>query len=88
VLPSIRKEGDSLVILHVEEVVKVERYFILKEEVRVRRVRATERCQEKVTLRKQEAVVTRLPIAKLGASLAETQTDLNSYETEKQTHEL
>jgi hypothetical protein len=43
---------------------------------------------EKVTLRKQEAAVTRLPIAKPTASLVETQTDLNSYETEKQTHEL
>jgi hypothetical protein len=56
--------------------------------VRVPRVKATERYQEKVTLRKQEAVVTRLPIAKPAASLAETQTDLNSHETEKQTHEL
>ena len=73
VLPSIRKEGDSLVIPHVDEVVKVERYLILKEEVRVRRVRATERYQEKVTLRKQEAVVPRLPIAKPAASLAGTQ---------------
>ncbi|MDT7817142.1 MAG: hypothetical protein QOJ42_7058 [Acidobacteriaceae bacterium] len=56
--------------------------------MRVPRVKATERYQEKVTLRKQEAVVTRLPIAKPAASLAETQTDLNSHETEKQTHEL
>jgi uncharacterized protein (TIGR02271 family) len=74
-LPSIREEGDSLVIPVVEEVVKVERYLLLKEEVRVRRVRATERYQESVTLRKQEAVVTRLPIANPAASLAETQTD-------------
>jgi uncharacterized protein (TIGR02271 family) len=87
-LPSIREEGDSLVIPVVEEVVKVERYLLLKEEVRVRRVRATERYQESVTLRKQEAVVTRLPIANPAASLAETQTDLTSDKKEKQTHEL
>jgi hypothetical protein len=34
----------------------------LKEEVRIRRVKGTERYQERVTLRKQEAVVNRLPI--------------------------
>jgi stress response protein YsnF len=32
---------------------------VLKEEVRIRRVRSTERHQEKVQLRYQEAVVTR-----------------------------
>jgi hypothetical protein len=34
---------------------------MLKEEVRIRRVRGTERHQERVMLRKQEAVITRLP---------------------------
>jgi uncharacterized protein (TIGR02271 family) len=60
-IPAVREEGDTIVIPIVEEVLVVERRLILKEEVRLRRVRTTERHQERVTLRKQEAVVTRLP---------------------------
>jgi hypothetical protein len=37
----------------------VERRLMLKEEIHIKRVRTTERHQEKVTLRSQEAVVTR-----------------------------
>jgi len=43
----------------VEERLFVERQVVLKEEIRVRRVRTTERHQEKVALRHQEAVITR-----------------------------
>jgi stress response protein YsnF len=43
----------------VEERLVVDRELVLKEEIRVRRVRTTERYQEKVALRQQEAVVTR-----------------------------
>ena len=54
------------VAAHVEqvkrEVLVIERRLLLKEEVRVRRVRSTERHQESVTLRHHEAVVTRLPV--------------------------
>ena len=60
--PTIREEGDTIVIPIVEEVLVVERRLLLKEEVRVRRVRSTERHQESVTLRHHEAVVTRLPV--------------------------
>lgn len=60
-VPSIREEGDTIVVPIVEEALVVERRLILKEEVRLRRTRSTERHQERVTLRKQEAVVTRLP---------------------------
>ncbi len=74
-MPSIRDDGDSIVIPVVEEVLRVERSLILKEEVRVRRVHATERYLENVTLRKQEAVVTRLPIAPPAASFTEAQND-------------
>lgn len=59
-MPSVREEGDSIIVPVVEEVLKIERLLILKEEVRIRRVKGTERYQERVTLRKQEAVVTRL----------------------------
>jgi uncharacterized protein (TIGR02271 family) len=61
-MPAIRDEGDTIVIPLVEEVLVVERRLFLKEEVRIRRVRSTERHQESVTLRHQEAVVTRVPV--------------------------
>jgi len=61
-MPPIIDEGDTVVIPIVEEVLVVERRLLLKEEVRVRRVRSTERHQESVTLRHHEAVVTRLPV--------------------------
>jgi len=74
-IPSIRQEEDVIVIPVVEEVVRVERHLMLKEEIRIRRIRTTERFQERVTLRKQEAVVNRLPIAPQTASAAEAKTD-------------
>ncbi|MGC2199360.1 MAG: YsnF/AvaK domain-containing protein [Stellaceae bacterium] len=61
-MPAVREEGDTIVIPIVEEVLVVERRLFLKEEVRIRRVRTTERHQESVTLRHQEAAVTRVPV--------------------------
>ncbi|HXP10733.1 MAG TPA: YsnF/AvaK domain-containing protein [Acidobacteriaceae bacterium] len=61
-MPPVREEGDYLIIPVVEEVLKIERVLVLKEEVRIRRVQHTERYQERVTLRRQQAVVNRLPI--------------------------
>jgi uncharacterized protein (TIGR02271 family) len=61
-MPSIRQEGDITIIPVVEEVLKVERQLVLKEEVRIRRIKTTEKHQEQVTLRRQEAVVSRTPI--------------------------
>ena len=60
-MPAVRDEGDTIVIPIVEEVLVIERRLLLKEEVRVRRVRSMERHQESVTLRHHEAVITRLP---------------------------
>jgi uncharacterized protein (TIGR02271 family) len=60
-MPSIRQEGDVTIIPVVEEVLKVERHLVLKEEVHIRRIKQTERYQESVTLRRQEALVSRLP---------------------------
>jgi uncharacterized protein (TIGR02271 family) len=59
-MPAIRNEGDTIVIPVVEETLAIQRQLRLKEEVRVRRVRDEERYREAVTLRNQEAVVTRL----------------------------
>lgn len=58
-VPQTRQEGDTTIIPVVEEVLIVERRLMLKEEIHVRRVRTVENFQEKVTLRRQEAVVTR-----------------------------
>jgi uncharacterized protein (TIGR02271 family) len=61
-VPPVREEGETIIVPVVEEVLIVERRLILKEEVRIRRIRETERHDEKVTLRQQEAVILRLPV--------------------------
>jgi stress response protein YsnF len=58
--PSIREDDDKIVIPVVEEILTVERRLVLKEEVHIRKTRSSRRHQERVTLRRQEAVVTRL----------------------------
>ncbi len=60
-MPPVRQEGDTMVMPVVEEIVVTERRLVLREEVHIRRVRTTEQHQESVTLRYQEAEVTRLP---------------------------
>lgn len=58
--PPVREEGDTLIIPILEEVVVLERRLLLKEEVRVRRTRGKKPYQERVVVRRQEAVITRL----------------------------
>ena len=58
-IPPDRQEGDTTVIPVVEEVVVVHRQLVLREELRVRRVRVTEHHRETVSLRVQEATVER-----------------------------
>ena len=55
-----REEGNVLVIPVYEEVVTVQRQWILKEEVRLRRREVQTRHREQVVLRDEEAVVERL----------------------------
>ena len=62
-VPEVRHEGDTTIIPVVEEVLFIEKRLMLKEEIRIRRVRATERFQEKVTLRYQEPVISRVQSA-------------------------
>ena len=64
-IPPRRQEGDTVVVPVVEEVIDVRRKLVLREEVRLRLVRSTERHREHVTLRRQEAVVERLPMEQL-----------------------
>ena len=61
-MPPVRQEGDVTIIPVVEEVVKIERHLVLKEEVHIRRVKHTERYQDTITLRRQEAVISRHPL--------------------------
>ncbi|WP_431271308.1 YsnF/AvaK domain-containing protein [Dankookia sp. P2] len=61
--PSVREEGDTLVIPVMEEVLVVERRLVLREEVRVR-LRVEERPETiPMTLRRQTAAIERLPPA-------------------------
>jgi uncharacterized protein (TIGR02271 family) len=62
VAPTVREEGDTTVIPVVEEILVVQRRLVLKEEIRVRRVRSNESHRERVMLRRQEAIITRNPV--------------------------
>ncbi|MGI4797185.1 MAG: YsnF/AvaK domain-containing protein [Janthinobacterium lividum] len=66
-IPANRQEGDTTIIPVVEEVVVVHRQLVLKEEIRMRRVRVTEHHRETVSLREQEATVERDEPAALAA---------------------
>jgi uncharacterized protein (TIGR02271 family) len=57
--PPVRTEGDTIIIPVIEEIVVVERRLVLKEEIILRRLHTTERHQESVVLREQEAVIER-----------------------------
>ena len=59
-MPPVRQEGDTTILPVVEETLVIERRLILKEEVHIRRLHVSERHQEAVVLRKQEAVITRI----------------------------
>jgi uncharacterized protein (TIGR02271 family) len=61
IMPEVRTEGDVIIVPVVEEKLFVERRLVLKEEIHVRRVRETERFQDRVVLRSQEAVIDREP---------------------------
>ncbi|HEY0866018.1 MAG TPA: DUF2382 domain-containing protein, partial [Fimbriimonas sp.] len=58
--PSIRYEGETMVIPLVEEVIVVEKRFMLREEIRVSRRRETVQSRQPVTLRSEEVVVDRV----------------------------
>jgi stress response protein YsnF len=58
--PRVREEGDVTIIPMVEEVVFIEKRLILKEEIRLRRVRVPDVHREVITLRQQDVVVERI----------------------------
>ncbi|WP_437477093.1 DUF2382 domain-containing protein [Sorangium sp. So ce1014] len=59
--PATRQEGDTLIVPVVEEVLFVEKRLVLKEELRITRVRAVEMSPlERVTLRSDDVRVERI----------------------------
>ena len=56
-----REEGDVLIIPVYEEILTVQRQWVLKEEVRLRRREVQSRHREDVVLREEEALVERHP---------------------------
>jgi uncharacterized protein (TIGR02271 family) len=62
-MPTSRVEGDTTIIPVVEEVIFTEKRLILKEEIHITRRRTTQHFHDTVTLRHQEAVVSRIQSA-------------------------
>ena len=62
-MPTVRQEGDTIIIPIVEEVLHTERRLILKEEVKITKRRKTEQFHDRVTLRYQEAEIKRVQSA-------------------------
>jgi uncharacterized protein (TIGR02271 family) len=60
VAPRVRREGDTLIIPLVEEVLVTEKRLVLKEELRLTLERTEERKPQTVILRGEEATVERL----------------------------
>ena len=60
-VPAVREEGDCTILPVVEEVAVVVRRLLLREEVRLRRVKTSSHHVETVTLREQHVVVSRSP---------------------------
>jgi len=58
--PTVRRDGDTLIIPILEEVVVVEKRLMLNEELRVTMQRVSRRQPQSVTLRREEAVVERI----------------------------
>lgn len=58
ILP-VRQMGDTMIIPLVEEVLKIEKQLVLREEIHVTKIRSEERVQQPVTLRREEAHIER-----------------------------
>jgi stress response protein YsnF len=59
--PQIRTEGDVVIVPVVEEVLVVEKRLVLREELHIRRRSETQSVEVPVELRRQRAIVERLP---------------------------
>ncbi len=59
--PAVREEGDVLIVPVLEEVLVVEKRLVLKEELRITRRTKSTATELPVVLRRQRAVIDRLP---------------------------
>jgi uncharacterized protein (TIGR02271 family) len=59
-MPSMREEGDTLIIPVVEEEIVVQKRLVLKEEIRIERRRTRTRVSEHVDVAREHAVVERM----------------------------
>jgi len=59
--PSVRQEGDTVIVPVIEEIMVVERRLLLKEELRVRQQPIVQHVREPVVLRSEEVSVNRHP---------------------------
>jgi hypothetical protein len=62
-MPPVQQDSDLTILPVVEEVLVVERKLLLREEVRIWRVRTTEQHVETVKLREQQPIVMRTPLS-------------------------
>jgi uncharacterized protein (TIGR02271 family) len=83
-MPIIREEGDTTIIPVIEEVIYTEKRIILKEEIRITRRRRVEHFHDRITLRHQEAVVSRIEDA-ADATALRSVSDAMPIETKKAT---
>ena len=58
-----RQEGDTLIVPVMEEVLQVQKIWMLKEELHIRRTATTERHEERVTVNRETATVERVDSA-------------------------
>jgi uncharacterized protein (TIGR02271 family) len=58
--PTVRQEGDTLVVPMVEEVIVVEKRLILREELRITRQQVETRNPQRVTVRRDEVQIDRI----------------------------
>lgn len=59
--PSVRQDGDTVIVPVIEEIMVVEKQLLLKEEIRVRQQPVVQHVREPVVLRTEEVSVSRQP---------------------------
>jgi uncharacterized protein (TIGR02271 family) len=58
--PAIRHEGDTMIVPILEEVLVVEKRLMVKEEIHITKQRVEKHAPQRVTLRREEAVIERM----------------------------
>ena len=80
-LPRVRLEDNTLVIPVMEEVLTINRQLVLKEEIRIRRVRVSHLHQERIRVRRQDVLITQQPLT------AREDTQTSTFEVDRKAKE-